>query len=31
MAAVAGATLAAMAAEEAPPVETTPYWIDRQY
>ena len=31
MAAVTGATLAAMAAEEAPPVDTTPYRIDRRY
>ena len=26
-----GLTLAAMAAEEAPPVDTTPYRIDRRY
>ena len=31
MAAVTGATLAAMAAEEAPPVDITPYRIDRRY
>ena len=31
MAAVTGATLAAMAAQEAPPVDTTPYRIDRRY
>lgn len=31
MAAVTGATLAATAAEEAPPVDTTPYRIDRRY